>query len=410
MGAVENNELNNREVIRVIGCQGSIQFMTAAHALIVHEDRSTPGRVYKNYLLVYDLYAPNGQSEDFFLFIKGMAGQGPVTFEKVCYIDPPTSNSLGSMFHEHGIEEVRKKILEVTGINHVDELYLSTNWQPLNKLLINCFRSSYKVCYGDSIGLHIPEHYFSDHNFKATIKRSGIVQLARRLYEQGTLALKFPRRKPVFGRLHEVKFDVAYYVTVELVEKKPAWKYFLTDKSSLLKTYQRYTPLLSTEEIRDLFVQGGGSPAIMMTTNFSEAGRMTLENELNAYLQFVQRHVGQGTLLIIKPHPRDSKSKLDELRRLLSANAYNVAILDDIKYYFVPFELFLLRIRENYPEFLADIRYFTFSSSCLSIKFLFGQEPYVGMETDLVNKYFNPSQRSSRIKHEQDLRRLLATG
>lgn len=390
--------MDSKEVIRVVGCQGSIQFITAVNVL--RHEQSKGAR--RNFLLIYELHAPNGQDEDFFRFIKKMAEQAVVPFEKIIYITPDMVKDLSELFVQQGVHPLTKRMLNILGVNEVDEIYLSTNWQSVNKLLLNCFERSHKVCYGDSIGLHIPEYYFSDQDLMSWIRQSAIVNFFRQIRR----SLKFPGRRPVFGGLRKINFDRGYYLTTGLVNKKPAWSCHYTRRSILVDTFQKYTDLFSFEGLNDL-ANGNRTTAILMTTNFSEARRMTLENELEAYLQFIQTHLPANSSLIIKPHPRDSKTKLDQLKKILLENSYQVRILDDINYYFVPFELFLLKIRTTYPQRLQHLHYVTFSSACLSIKLLFGEDPHVGMGPDLVKKYFNPSHQASRIKHENDLKRLL---
>lgn len=360
----------------------------------------------KTYLLVYELYAPNGQDVDFFEFIKKMAESGPINFEKIIYLSPEIITRIESKFFAEGLISARKVMSDLTGIHQADELYLTSNWHRGNKILLHCIDSGLKVCYGDSIGLFIPEGYFADKTFASTVKKfNGIRNLAL-LWQGLKLYFRHPSRRPSFKVLSPVNFDIGYYLTLELTSEKPSWPVHFTNKNALIQTFNRYLRCLSFDLNNDPILRHP-KVVFLLTTNFSEAQKMTFENEIEAYLEYLKTYEEDGTAVIIKPHPRDSAIKLKYLQKRLMER-YPVKVLDDKKDFFVPFELFLIMLIENNPDYINKIRYHTFSSACLSIKILFDKDPQVGMGEALVNKYFQPGFRKSRIAHEKDLKWLLA--
>jgi hypothetical protein len=124
----------DRELVRVIGCQGSIQLITAT-SVVLNEKKNQPVNS-KTYLLVYELYAPNGQDVDFFEFIKKMAESGPINFEKIIYLSPEIITRIESKFFAEGLISARKVMSDLTGIHQADELYLTSNWHRGNKILL----------------------------------------------------------------------------------------------------------------------------------------------------------------------------------------------------------------------------------------------------------------------------------
>jgi hypothetical protein len=114
--------------------------------------------------------------------------------------------------------------------------------------------------------------------------------------------------------------------------------------------------------------------------------------------------------VIIKPHPRDGATKLKALASRLQQKGYEVLLLNNLDFYFLPFELFLQKLEKQNPALLTTFKYFTFSTACLSIRLLFGCEPLVGLGDRLVERYFYPQHQALRKQHERDLKRLLTAG
>ena len=375
------------ELIRVIGCQGSIQLITAT-SVVLNQKKNHEGN-YKTYLLVYELYAPHGQDVDFFEFLKKMAESGPIKFEKIIYLTPDIITSIEMQFITVGSHGAQKMMSDLTGLNKVDELYLTSNWHLGNKIVMHSLLSKVKICYGDSIGLFIPGDYFAYQTIASRVKKiKAVMNLAHR-WEGLKLYFKHPSRKPSFSVLKPINFNIGYYLTLDLTEEKPAWPVHFTNKKALIETFNHYLRCLSFDLGKDPMLQ---QPKVvfLLTTNFSEGQKMTLENEIEAYFEYLKFHEVEGTAVIVKPHPRDSAIKLKRLQQRL-ADRYIVKVLDAKNNFFVPFELFLIMLMENNPEYLSKIDYHTFSSSCLSIKILFNRKPHVGLGEAFVRKFFNPN-------------------
>lgn len=392
------------EVVRVIGCQGSAQLITAT-SVVLNQKINQEGN-YRTFLVVYELFAPHGQDVDFFEFIKKMAESGPIKFEKIIYLSPDIMTRIETQFFTEGLMGARNIMSDLTGINKVDELYLSSNWHPGNKILMHCMPSSIKICYGDSIGLFIPEGYFDEKTFASTVTKIKVIKNLAYRWAGLKLYFKHPSRRPSFKILKPINFNIGYYLTLKLTDEKPAWPVRSTNKNVLIETFNQYLRCLSFDLGNDPMLQ---QPKVvfLLTTNFSEAQKMTLENEIEAYFEYLIAHEEEGTAVIIKPHPRDSAIKLKRLQQRLM-DTYTVKVLDGKMDFFVPFELFLIMLMENNPEYLSKIGYHTFSTACLSIKILFDQDPQVGLGEALVRKYFQPGFRIARIAHEEDLKGLLS--
>jgi hypothetical protein len=391
--------LNETPTIRLVGCQGSIQLLTAIHAIKAAPSQSSP---FDNHLWVYELFAPASQDVAFFKFIKSLAEQSGVKFTEIRYLDSSTISGWNAALQAGGIDEARRYIAGLTGVVNVDEVFLGTQWQPVNKLVLNCFPQSKKICYGDSIGLHIPSDYF----FKERIQ----TRLAKNPFLKpfADLLKKIRGGSQGSTRLKDIAFDEGYYFTDAMATRKPAWPYKIIGANTFKANLDNFVSLVP-EDVFDS-ITDKKHVAFLMTSNFCEAGRMSEESEIEAYTAFVQEHHDKNGLVIIKPHPRDGAAKLKSLATGLEQRGYNVSLLNNLDFYFLPFELFLQKLEKQNPERLKEFKYFTFSTACLSIRLLFQCEPLIGLGDRLVERYFYPQHQALRKQHERDLRRLLTSG
>ena len=136
---------------------------------------------------------------------------------------------------------------------------------------------------------------------------------------------------------------------------------------------------------------------------------MSRADEIAAYLDFLRARVPGDAVLVLKPHPRDSREKIEALSAKLREHFHEVRVLDDERFFYVPFELLLLAaLADDGFRIAHSVRLVCFSSSCLGPAFLFGLAAEIGFGPDLVNRAFDPAQRESRIRHEADLASAMA--
>jgi hypothetical protein len=359
----------------------------------------------RDILIVHELFAPGGQDVEFFQVIKGMAEQGR-TWHKIIYVDSKTIDRLGTIAIEKGNVALRKEMCELLTIESADELYLSRDWQLGSQIFLEFFRSAFKICYGDGVGLYFPESYFYTKTPLTRLKFSTVGKVATSIAETFKNAIKFPARRPVFENLTNARFNFGYLLLANLSREKPSFPYSLITLEQLRQTLREFARDF-THPIIDRLANGSESPSILLTSNFSEAGRTSVESEISLYSEFLG---GQEkcNLLIIKPHPRDDKKKLLQLKRVFIDKGHDVVLLDDQVSFYTPFEFFLLQIESRSPGAVKRMSFFTTSSSCLTIALLFNCKPHLGFGDQLVNRYFFPKYRKGRISHELDLNNVLS--
>src|SRR5262249_14731364 len=128
---------------------------------------------------------------------------------------------------------------------------------------------------------------------------------------------------------------------------------------------------------------------ILLSSTFSEAGsRMTRENEIAAYSEFIQSQgVPNNSVLLIKPHPRDDNFKIQQLRSALEGQFTHIIVLSEPNLFFLPFEVLFMAVFLE-PAQTRDVRILTFSSACLLLQYLFNAPCHIGFGQTITRKFF----------------------
>ena len=398
---------------RVVTCQGGIQLVTAVAALQSREEeQQRPDVVYEDYLVIYDLYAPDSQLPQFAEAVQRMA-RALRNWKSIVYFSLEQMREFDAQLTFATRPQVFQRIRDLVGVNEADEVYLCRNWQFGNRLMLNVYRDALKVCYGDSIGIYFSEAYFSPavtNNGKplkavvreklSRIKRS----LQNRLTEQQT-----PLKDVV---LDEIEFDVGYFLLPEILGENPPMTTRLVNKRTTEEVFRKLARALDPDQVVAKYGYLANVPAvILMTSNFSEASRMSYERELVAYREFLETlKLPRESTLVIKPHPRDGGEKIQELARGISDMFADVVLLTDPNLFFMPFEVFLIQAflgeSDTTPR---NLKIITFSTACLSLPILFDIRPIIGFGNEIVRTSFFENYINGRLQHEQDLNSAMKT-
>lgn len=398
-------------VKRIITCQGSIQLVTALSVVFQYEQQSN-SQCYENYLVIYGLYAPGDQDREFVAFITKMAQQ-LCNWRAIAYLNPKTLQTISDQLNVTAPTKLFNTVHQLVGTETADELYLCRNWQFSNQLLLNTYPLATKICYGDSIGI-----YFS--------AQSSVVPSATNLVEGnlprptsfirnwlslcrlnlGKLRETIRERFQPKTILQSIEFDVGYFLLPEIFGEVPPMPVVQADLTMMVNLFQTLGAIANPEYITQFQAKIAGAPiSILLTSNLSEAERMTQDDEISAYRQFlISCGISSNSVLVIKPHPRDDISKLYALKDALADLFSQVLILSEPELFFLPFEVFFLAA---FPQILSetktDITVFAVSSACLSLKLLFNVSSFIGFGHELTSRYFNPAYCAARLEHEQVL-------
>ncbi|MEM7712013.1 MAG: polysialyltransferase family glycosyltransferase [Cyanobacteria bacterium P01_A01_bin.68] len=395
---------NHKFVKRIITCQGSIQLVTALSVLNYRsKEQINLSQNYEDYLVIYDLYTPPGQIEEFANYVKKMAELAH-QWKAIAYINPNDINFISKELATSSPRKIFGLVHNLLGTDSADEIYLCRNWQFGNQLLINAYKSAEKICYGDSIGI-----YFSSNakglfapsnppklNFSSSIKK-----------QIKTASSKVKEKLELKTVLKNVEFDIGYFILPDIMGELPPMKTIVLDKLELLNTFDKLRGLIDIDYISHLKEKVDDSPVlILLTSNFSEAQRMSEEDEINAYRQFlISQKIEENATLVIKPHPRDSNIKIKRLQSTLAYLFTNILVLSEPHLFFLPFEILFAQVFLQSDILVREnIKVLTVSSACLSLKLLFNVPCVVGFGEEITPQFFHENYAEGRLEHEQYLK------
>jgi hypothetical protein len=409
----------SKTITRLVACHGSIQLVTVLSVLGYREKKQQELNVnYENYLVITPLWACQEQNDEFADVIEKMA-KSICSWEKIVYVNYELQNQLiAKTLNSSGLSETSSLVHELLGVKSPDELYLSREWMFINQLLMNIYESAEKICYGDGIGIYCPQSAFpppSSPKSSHTYLKNMYASLKEKI------KVLFPKYKSIKERLtpffppktllREKEFDVGYFSIPYAFNEVPPMKTVILDRTVFLNTLQSLRETL--DSLIDINYLNGlrtiiqdVPTSILLTSNFSEAvGRMSMENEVAAYREFLEAEVvPANSILLIKPHPRDSKLKILKLKSVLSDLYADIFLLSEESLFYLPFELFFMEVFLNPDGAKVKCpKIFTFSSACLTLEFLFNAQCTVGFGSNIVEKFFYQDQVFSRLKHEADL-------
>ncbi|PPS43576.1 polysialyltransferase family glycosyltransferase [Chroococcidiopsis sp. TS-821] len=392
-----------KTIKRLVACFGSIQLATALSVLSYRaKEQQELNYVYEDYLVITPLFAPQGQNEEFAAFIEKMA-KSIHSWKKIVYLSLEKTKSLTDKINASNVSEVAKLVRDFVGVECPEEIYLARTWNTENQLLMNVYEAAEKICYGDGIGIYFSHAAFLPQNTspEATLSLSNLYKNFKKQIK-GVL----PKKK----KFRKQEFDIGYFSLPYAFGEVPPMETVVLDRSVYIKTFQTLRKaldnLIDADYINKLKAAiQNYSVSVLLTSNFSEAHRMPVEKEIKAYREFLlTQGIPSNSILLIKPHPRDSKEKILQLQSELNDLYAKIILLNEEFLFYLPFEVLFMELFLKFDLTQSQTpKIFTFSSACLTLEFLFVAECIVGFGKEIVEKYFYPEHREGRIKHEVDL-------
>jgi hypothetical protein len=382
---------------RIVTCQGSIQLVSALSAMFLRDKYRLKDK-YTNILVIYDLYCPESQIGNFIETIKLLA-EKVHQWDKIVYLSPEDVAGIGKLDSSDTQEILKIRVHDLISSSTTDEIYLSSDVHPTNLLLLKAYPNAYKICFGDGLGIYIPDNYtYLTRKKEATNSLQKLSFLSRISHY---LQSRFTTGKD--------SFNIGYFVFPDIYADKPKFYYKRIPKKVIQDIFSKMVSVLETSDINNVIAKlSGKSIVVLMTSNFSEAQRMSFDNELASYRRFVLESTkDRREVLIIKPHPRDSMEKILALRDTLRTDFDFVYPMVDGILPYIPFELFLLKLlKSDNFESMGVLTVYTFSTSFISLRLLYDVTTKIGYGPELVREYFYNHCAEDRINHESDLQKV----
>ena len=397
----------DRPASRIVAVQGTAQ-LTSAIAAMRAADRLS-GTCASNHLVIHNLSCPEDQAQEFADCIERLARLGGA-WESVRYVSPGELRSLRAV-SAGDYQKATAALRGLIGAAAVDALFLGQNLLLLNHLLHRAYPDASRACYGDGVGLN-----FSTDYYRAPVYDPGIRGLGRRLERTIRHRIK-TWRGLISGPLqsaasssdeHAVPFDRHYLLLANLFDEQLD-EFVQLDAADFRDLFAAYDSEIdhAVGRGRDRLADALGrasSVVVLLTSNFSETGRMTRSGEVECCLESVRgQGGGPGSLLVIKPHPRDSHEKIARLAAEARRSFADVVTLDDRWTFHLPFESIFVRYFPSDSPLRAATRVVCTSSAALSLEHLYGQECELGFGPRAVRRHFIHNWQALRLRHEADL-------
>lgn len=407
MAASDDGKHATATRVRVVACQGAIQLASAVAAMRTINGLSENEDEIENHLIIHDLSAPDDQVGEFFECLRLLANR-VCSWKSIRYLGLDEVNLLQAALKRKTRAE-RSQLSNVLGIERCDELYVGQNSKWVPSWLRQATPTARHICFGDGIGLNFSNRYYRPKEYWQAAAEESLKHRFKRKFQASIDRIR--------GKFKESQ-----------VQTRPFDQYCLL-LQNLFDEHIRDVQLIAPELFVELFelfakdfavcapethaalesLQGAsGVNAVLLTSNFSETGRMTLEGELEGYRRLLGKlPCGPGVTLIIKPHPRDSHEKLRRLQSsVASSYAHTIALTDRYTFY-LPFEALYIKYLSPLVDPHRATHVATVSSACIALEYLFGQRCELGFGKDYVEQEFTEDWWQLRDVHESDLHRIL---
>lgn len=395
---------------RVVAVQGTAQLTSALAAMRAY-DRKHHREAIQNHLIVHDLSAPGNQAEDFVNCLRELSKQA-TSWASFRYVSPTDLQQLDQAFTGGGWVAACRLLREWLSIEACEQLLLGQNLLFMNKLIQQSYPVAETACYGDGIGLNFSSDYYSprrDPRGLRALERWMCKKL--KAYFGGGARSKSRNRPHLLA--NAVEFQRHYLLMANCFDQHlPHFEQLdATDFCDLFATFAESLPRYAkaTCDQLEAAIHAADQVVILLTSNFSETKRMTLQGELECCVEQARRQCRTANaLLIIKPHPRDSHAKTAAIKHAAAAHFRHVIALSDAWTFFIPFESIFARFIASNPRTFAMTSVVCSSSACVSLELLYRQKCELGFGRENVAKHFAVAWQELRQRHEADLHRLLA--
>lgn len=390
---------------RVVTCQGTIQLVSALAAREAHARAGEAGTEYEDYLVIYDLFSPRDQQREFAEAIARMA-RSRGEWRRITFIEPERIEEIRSRPVWGRTESLLDEIRGLVGTEEAEEIYLCRSSQFGNQLLMHAYASAERLCYGDAVGVYMSEIYYPPNGKFDLPQSASLLDRARGELSYHWSRVQYKARHA--GRAETaappLPFDWGYFLLPRAFGEEPPMAIRSVGPEAFHAVFRGLEELLDEPFLAGLRAAAGGGPAsVVLTSSFAELGRMTEEDELSAYEEFLERREPAGRTLFIKPHPRDGREKVRRLARRLERLGKSVCLLADHPVFYLPFEVIYRRLFAEGPP----PQVFAFSTACLSLEALYGVQCEIGFGPEIVRRRFHSDLQEARLKHERDLEQIL---
>lgn len=237
-----------------------------------------------------------------------------------------------------------------------------------------------RICYGDSFGLvYTPEFFYES----LPLLKKGRLAKIYRIYQK--IRKKF--------RIDE-NFSIDQAVLILPVDQ--SGNFFKTTplkvcaKNSVLSVIKHcYQASGELRKYLKKIIKESNSkfPIIFLTENFSEAGYIELEKEIEMYASFIKKYASPEDIIYIKPHPGEQNSRLGLIQKKLPHWQIHEV---ETKFHKYPIEI--------WQKALFQVKIISMAYPVLSLKYLYNLDIIQPMNKTLIKQWFPEESQSYLIE------------
>lgn len=361
----------------LIAIQGPTQFITAFISLLWYEESIAKKRT-DAVLLVYDTGVADDNESLLHDSIKNLALLR--NWKDIIFITEVEMREISMNRYSTCISKLHSKLKD----HNFDVIFVARDYGSFGtKLILNAYPKALRIEYGDSFGLVGNEKVFNI-SFREFLKSP-------------VMFSKSFLKMIIYGHFPK-KFQFDFTILTMPLDWQGDYlknkNFIVPDKEFAFDVFSRISGQLTKLSLfcEQLMTNINQNSNLYLLSNLANSGVITHKNELELYEEIIRETAEPGDTLILKNHPRGSNVMLTSLSERLSAD-YDVRIIDNHEFRFIPIELWHLLI-ERCNVFPV------FSSSVISLKYLFLKRVIMPLDDYKINKYFYKDKIEHIIKVE----------
>ena len=365
----------------LVGVQGPLQLCSGLIAMEWYGLMKRGSANTEAVLLLYDFLIVPEQEEQIVEAIMQIASV--FKWKKIVFIGGREMNEINLSNNKTSIKRLRNKI----GNYEFDQVFLARNYIGLgSSLILNSYPEAIKVCYGDGfgvVGTEIFTNVFSGSNAGLYWRIIGFIKNI--LF--GKISIKGIYKR-ILGKFKvETLRDFAFDAAVLILPMDYSGKYlnqlpfYVPSLEHVRGTFERINKSMLglNNYCLDLIKNVSGECYLYLLVTPTESGSTSLKNEIKMYLETIRENSPRGATIFIKLHPRKSITFGDYILADLR-NEYNIIVINQGKFKSIPIEFWV--------PLIARCKIISFSSSSLSLRYIYNKEVITGLSVDKVRKFY----------------------
>lgn len=368
----------------LVGVQGPVQLYAGLIAMEWYGLEKYGTTYAEAVLILYDFLVAPEQEEH---IVEAIMQVAPVIkWKKIVFIGGTEMHNITLNEPDTSVAKFREKI----GSYEFDEIIIARNHIGLGSdLILRSYPKATRLTYGDGFGAVGTEIFTSIYGANYSILYGRLMRLAKKIFS-GKIGFsdlysrmnEFIRNKFRSKMQPHLPFDAAVLIlpidySGTYLNHLPLYVPSREHVINVLNKINRVMPQLN-EYCMDLVKNVSNDCYLYLFVTATESGSTSLNNEVAMYIETIYENSPKGSTIFIKLHPRKNMSFGDHLLPVLMKD-YNVIIINKGQFKSIPIEF--------WKPLIERCKIISFSSSSLSLKYIYGKDVVSGLSVEKIKKY-----------------------